>query len=66
LENRQVDNLKLYYEWTPIPNNEMRPCKYNSLENPAYRKNAPLRIPNIIHQIWLGKSSPTPFQEALQ
>ena len=54
LEREQMDNLKLYFEWDPIPFNKLYPIIFNSLENEAFKRNPRYKIPKIIHQVWLG------------
>lgn len=39
LEREQMDNLKLYFEWDPIPFNKLYPIMFNSLENEAFKRN---------------------------
>lgn len=32
------------------------PIPFNCLENPVFRRNAPFKIPPLIHQIWISKT----------
>lgn len=54
-EQVEIANFKLYTPFHPLPLNYLLPYKSNSLENPAFERNAPNKIPAKIHQIWLGK-----------
>jgi mannosyltransferase OCH1-like enzyme len=47
----------IYTKYKPVLIiNRLFPYKFNSLHNPALRRNAPEKIPRIIHQIWLSKN----------
>ncbi len=65
VELQQIHNLGLYMEWRALKENFLLPRPFNSLENVAFRKNAPLIIPKKIHQIWLSDTEPSPIRMKL-
>ena len=48
-----------------MTDNILLPRPYDSLENIAFRKNAPPRIPKKIHQIWFSEQDISPFRMKL-
>ena len=56
MEKNQIRNLGLYFIWPYLKQNILLPRPFNSLENVAFKRNSPLIIPKILHQIWLSDS----------
>lgn len=54
LEQRQTNTIKHYLEWKVMKDGILFPKPYSFLENIAFRKNAPPKIPKKIHQIWVS------------
>ena len=48
-----------------MKDNLLRPRPFSSLENIAFRKNAPARIPKKIHQIWFSEEAVSAFSMRL-
>ena len=48
-----MDILNKHSRWDKMIDNTLYPIKFNSLNNPIYKRNARDRIPKIIHQVWL-------------
>ena len=65
VEEQQIKNLGLYWEWQGMLHNVLRPRNYNSLANEAFRRNAPPRIQKNIHQLWLSKEEVSPIRKKL-
>ena len=45
--------------------NIIRPIIFDSLENVAFQRNAPPRIPKIIHQMWFSDKEPSEIRKRL-
>ena len=59
VEMTQISSLAKYTIWGPLSEGKTAPRPFNSLSNPALRRNAPNLIPKKIHQIWLSDLPPS-------
>lgn len=58
-------NLQHYFRWNQLPSNNLYPIAYSSLENVAFKKYAREKMPKLIHQVWLGNGTISPFMQKL-
>ena len=65
LEEKQSSTLRHYYTKQPMLNNILHPILYDSLENVAFRKNAPPKLPKKVHQIWFSEQEISPIRMRL-